>query len=108
MLLNIIGFLGSFTSFVLWLPQARIVWKIRNDRVALGAVSLATQFIVVVNSILWLLYAIIADSFWVGAPGMLSAPLAIMTIVIITKARRAPASASPVQEELDEGALLPA
>lgn len=108
MLINVIGFLASCISFILWMPQAAIVWKSRKNPVALSGVSVATQFLVLTNASLWGLYAVLTTSFWVGAPGIINAPLAIMTIALVMRARRAPTSASPVQEELDEGALLPA
>lgn len=40
-----LGMLASLTSFVLWVPQGRRVWRGRNDPAALAGIALSTQAI---------------------------------------------------------------
>ena len=85
---DIIGFTASVISFLLWLPQARQTWKNRSNAQALAGISLTTQALVVMNATLWGAYAVSTNAFWVGAPGIINAPLAVGTIVIAVRAGR--------------------
>lgn len=82
------GIIASATAFILWLPQARAVWRHRGDPHALAAVSLATQVILLGNAAIWGFYAFQTQAFWVGAPGVVNAPLALVTIGLILRSRR--------------------
>lgn len=88
MLVNTIGFLASCLSFILWMPQALIVWRARTNPIVLSGVSKATQFFVLANASLWGFYAVLTASFWVGAPGLINAPLALMTLVLLFRAKK--------------------
>ncbi|KQR12234.1 hypothetical protein [Cellulomonas sp. Leaf334] len=87
-----IGFLASAVSFVLWWPQAARVWRHRRDGGRLGGVSITSQVLLVVNAALWGGYAFVTGSFWVGAPGLVNAPLAVGTIVLLRRSRRVSAT----------------
>jgi hypothetical protein len=65
------------------------VWRHRHDDGRLGGVSVASQLLLVANAALWGGYAVVTDSFWVGAPGLINAPLAVGTIVLLRRSRRA-------------------
>ena len=80
------GFLASSLSFLLWLPQAALVWRARADPDQLAAISISTQVLLVANCALWGAYAVLVGAFWVGAPGLVNAPLAPMTIAVIHRA----------------------
>lgn len=85
---NALGFAMSVISFVLWLPQARLVWKNRRDPHALAGVSVVTQWLVLTNAIGWALYGVLTGAFWVGAPGIVNGPLAVMTTILVRHSRR--------------------
>jgi uncharacterized protein with PQ loop repeat len=82
-----IGFLASAVSLVLWWPQAARVWRHRHDGGQLGGVSLSTQVLLLVNAALWGAYAVVTGSFWVGAPGLVNAPLALLTMALLRRSR---------------------
>ncbi|MHA3724225.1 hypothetical protein ACXR2T_10135 [Leucobacter sp. HY1910] len=83
-----IGFIAAVVSFVLFLPQAQRAWQFRRDAQSLRGISVGTQLLVLLNASLWGAYAFITGSFWVGAPGLVNAPLAMAMIVLILRSRR--------------------
>jgi len=85
---EILGFAASVVSFVLWWPQAARVWRRRHSAEHLGGVSISSQVLLLTNAALWGAYALVTGSLWVGAPGLINAPLALVTIVILHRARR--------------------
>lgn len=87
--IEVLGFAASVVSFVLWWPQAVRVWQCRRSVEHLSGVSISSQVLLLTNATLWGAYAIVTGSLWVGAPGMVNAPLAILTIVVLQRARRA-------------------
>ena len=96
--------MASVISFVLWLPQASTVWSRRADTLAMAGVSLGTQFLVLANALIWGLYALETKAFWVGAPGLINAPLAIGIITLVLISRR---EALHVGSQLDQGPGCP-
>lgn len=96
LLTEAVGFLASAVSFVLWWPQAARVWRHRDDGGRLGGVSIGSQVLLVLNAALWGGYAVATGSFWVGAPGLVNAPLALGTIVLLRRSRRVSAPPNPV------------
>lgn len=85
---EIVGFIASVVSFVLWWPQAALVWRCRGGGEQLSAVSMSSQSLLLINAALWGAYAIGTGSLWVGAPGVINGPLAILTIVLLRRARQ--------------------
>jgi uncharacterized protein with PQ loop repeat len=83
-----LGFTASVVSFVLWWPQAVRVWRCRRRGESLSGVSLSSQVLLLLNASLWGAYAVLTESLWVGAPGLINAPLAMVTIVVLARARR--------------------
>lgn len=83
-----VGFLASAMAFVLFVPQATRVWTSRHDARSLAGVSTLTQWLILGNAGLWGVYAVLTGAFWVGAPGLINAPLAIVTLVLIQRSRR--------------------
>lgn len=88
MLTDLLGFLGSLISFILWIPQARKVWLVRKDVYALRGISMATQFLVMANATVWFVYAAVVQQFWVGAAGLVNFPLAVFTVAVLARARK--------------------
>jgi hypothetical protein len=86
-------------SLVLWWPQALVVWRCRRDPDRLRGVSVTSQVLLLLNAVLWGVYAVAAQSLWVGAPGLVNAPLAVVTIVVLRRSasarREAPRAAAP-------------
>lgn len=85
---DVIGFVSSVISFVLFLPQAKRTWEVRHDPKSLRGVSSGTQWLILCNATLWGVYAVMTGAFWVGAPGLVNAPLAITTLILIGRAKR--------------------
>lgn len=86
--INIIGFLATSTSLIRFMPQAIRTWKIRNNSEALYGLSLSSQWLTFVNSLLWITYGILLGQFWVAAPSVLNAPMAAMIIILIMRSRK--------------------
>ncbi|GGC07592.1 hypothetical protein [Cellulomonas carbonis] len=89
LLTEAVGLVASLFSLVVWMPQAARVWRVRHDPVQLSGVSLLTQAMSVGGAVAWTAYAVLIDSFWVGAPSVVNGPLAIATIVVVRRSRRA-------------------
>ena len=87
-LVDSLGFTASIVSFVLWWPQAVRVWHCRDSVAHLSGVSISSQLLLLTNAALWGVYAVVTGSLWVGAPGLVNAPLAVVTVVILRRARR--------------------
>lgn len=83
--IDIIGFSAAIVSFVIFLPQALSTWKNRNDYSVLKVISPWTQYMILINATLWGVYAVITNAFWVGAPGLINAPLALLTIYFLSR-----------------------
>lgn len=88
MLEHLIGSAASVIAFALFLPQARATWRNRHNAAALRAVSLGTQWLVVTNALLWFAYGAVTQAFWIAAPGFVNLPLAMVSITLISRARR--------------------
>lgn len=87
-LVSVLGFYANLTSLILWLPQARITWRNRNNAGALEGVSYGTQIIAGVNTILWCVYGLEIHSYWLAMGTIIILPLALFTIVLKFKAER--------------------
>lgn len=97
------GLLASISGFLVWLPQARRVWKDRDDPARLTGISLQTQALSLVGNALWLVHAIGIGSFWLAAPSAVNIPVVLMTIVVVRRAQRCPAGAAAVLVADDAG-----
>lgn len=82
---SIVGFLATTTSFIRFLPQAVQTWKQRKDSHALSGLSLPTQWLTFVNSLLWILYGVLLGELWVAMPSLLNAPMALFVIILVIK-----------------------
>ena len=91
-----LGMLASLTSFVLWVPQGRRVWRGRGDPTALAGIAVSTQAISLAGNILWTLYAIGIGSFWLGAPAIVNVPILTMGVVVLRRNARAQARSAAV------------
>lgn len=92
---EILGFTASALSFVLWLPQAALVWRCRRRADQLGGVSMSSQVLLLMNACLWGAYAVFTGSLWVGAPGLVNGPLALVTILLLRHGRAVHARVAP-------------
>ena len=96
-LVGAVGLMASVTAFVLFLPQALLTWRRRGDVEALRGVALGTQVVLLANAGLWGVYGVLTGAFWVAAPGLLNAPLAVLTIALVLRSRRWTPAAQVVQ-----------
>jgi len=79
-LINILGFLANITSFILWVPQAITTWKNRGNKEALQGVSYGTQILAILNTILWCIYGLMIQSYWLAMGTLTVLPLALWII----------------------------
>ena len=82
------GLAASIVSLILWLPQVRTTWRHRNNPVEMAGISSATQYILIVNQIMWLVYGLLINSFWVWSSLIVNLPAAILTLFLIHRAKR--------------------
>lgn len=102
---DFIGLLASMMSFILFLPAAKKVWENRNDPHALKGASVGMNLLIVLNALLWALYGFLTHAFWVAAPGIVNLPLALFSVYLILKGRKAKVK-EPVGREWDEDARV--
>lgn len=88
--LNLLGFTATVFSIFMWIPQARTTWKSRNDAVRLAGISETTQWLTMLGYLLWGLFGVLSESFWVAAPSAVTVPLALATILVVRRGRRLP------------------
>lgn len=86
---EVVGMLASLSSFVIWVPQGRRVWRARHQPAKLAGIAVSTQAISLAGNVLWSLYAIGIGSFWLGAPGIVNIPILTMTVVVLRRHARA-------------------
>ena len=86
---EVVGMLASLSSFVIWVPQGRRVWRARHEPAKLAGIAVSTQAISLAGNVLWSLYAIGIGSFWLGAPGIVNIPILTMTVVVLRRHARA-------------------
>lgn len=84
---TVLGMTASTIAFVMFVPQAVRVWRTRHDAHALLGLSLSTQFLILANATIWGVYALKLGEFWVGAPGIINAPLALTVIALTVRSR---------------------
>ena len=82
-----VGMIGTVLAFLLFLPQAQHTWANRARPERLRGISLASQGCIIANALVWGFYAVLTDAFWTGAPGIINAPLAICTILLLLRGR---------------------
>lgn len=85
---TIIGFFGSVTSCMMFIPDAIRVFKLRHDVHALAGVSLYAKGFAMVNSVLWITYAVLINAFWLGLPSSINIFVNTITVFIVTQSRR--------------------
>lgn len=88
MITNIIGALANLTSLLLWIPQAKTTWRNRSNKQALLGVSIGTQIIVVINTVLWCVYGLMISNVWLPLGTIIILPLASITIFLKLKSKR--------------------
>ena len=88
-LVDTLGLLATAVSLVVWWPQAHRVWSARHEPSSLTGLSMRTQVLLLAASVLWAAYAFATRSVWVGAPSVVNVPVAIGTIVVLARGRRA-------------------
>lgn len=85
---DIIGAIATIISFILFIPSGITVWKNRSNPRALQGVSIATNAMIFINSMLWGAYSILTNQIFVGLSGLVSGPLALATIILVLRSRK--------------------
>ncbi len=98
---NLFGFLAAGFSLILWLPQARVVWRQRRNPAALAGISKGTLGLVIANTSCWIPYAYLTGAYWSGVPSLVNLPLAIANLVIVARGRRLSTSSRPNPHDSD-------
>lgn len=87
--INIIGFVATFSAFIIFVPQAISTWKYRDDPHALEGVSLGTQVLVLASAVLWILYGWYMNAIWVAVHESLAIPTSLFIMYQVIKSRKA-------------------
>ena len=95
-ILNVCGLAAAVVSFVMFVPQAARVWRLRHDGEQLKGVSQAGQWMLIANAALWAVYGIGMGAYWTAIPSFVNAPLAAVTLYLLRVAPSGSA-ATPVQ-----------
>lgn len=98
----LINIVAPILSFVMFVPQAVLVWKHRNTPEQLSGVSVISQLLLIINALSWGVVGYDLGSFAVMAPGLVNLPLAFFTIIIVLR-RRSPSLGG---DELSDDAVL--
>ena len=96
-----IGAIGTAVSTVMFIPQMLRVWRHRSSPDALLGVSLTAQAFVLANACVWFIYGGVTGQFWPAAPGLVSLQVAMVTVVMVLRARRQ-AGCSSSEESLGQ------
>lgn len=87
LLVEVSGFIGSLMAFFIFLPQAvKTVSNRKNYKELQDTLSKGSQWFIVCNALLWGFYAFGTQAFWVGAPGIVNLPLAVVTLFYLYRA----------------------
>ncbi len=92
----IFGLGGALTSSILAIPQAL---KIYRDPLNISGVAISTWVLLVLNALIWLLYAIATEAYPVGVPSLINGPAAIYVLVKVGQQRALVATDQGVEEE---------
>ncbi|MFD1902795.1 hypothetical protein [Enterococcus termitis] len=79
-LLLVLGITGNVTSIILWIPQAKQIWLNRHDPKALRIISIGTQKLVALNTLVWCSYGLLKHDFWLPIATIFILPCALLTI----------------------------
>lgn len=102
-----IGAIGTAVSTVMFIPQMLRVWRHRSSPDALLGVSLTAQAFVLANACVWFIYGGVTKQFWPAAPGLVSLQVALVTVVMVLRARRQVAHSSPGESSGQANDLQP-
>lgn len=86
---DVAGAIGSLVTAALLAPQAALTFKFRKDPSALVGISMFTPVLVIVNNMCWLWYASLTKAWWSVAPGVVTVPMAVFTLVLLLRYRTA-------------------
>ena len=87
------GLAASIVSLILWIPQAQKTWRHRNNPEEMAGISVVTQYILILSQVMWLIYGLLINSFWVWSSMIVNVPAAVLTLYLIHRAKRRLAAA---------------
>lgn len=86
-IVNASGITATLLSFAMYVPAVRAIWRNRHDPIALQAVSLSSQFLIGLVTVLWAVYGLAAHAYWSAAPALVNVPLMGFVSTAILHAR---------------------
>lgn len=87
---EVLGAIAVAHSFVIYIPQAVLVWQMRNDYAALRSVSIPTYALMLSTATVWIIYGVFLDAFWVAVSTVLNIPIALTVMYLVWRARGIP------------------
>lgn len=85
LLTNIIVFFANLTGIILWIPQGKKTWANRHNPKGLEGISIVTQKLVAINTILWCIRGLLLKDRWLSLGTLFILPTALLTIWILKK-----------------------
>lgn len=80
--------IAPITAIIMLLPQVPETWRIRHDSEKLKGISVGTQILMGVNSIMWLLMGVQMNSLSVAAASIVTLPVIMFTLYLVFRSRR--------------------
>ncbi|QTE28303.1 hypothetical protein [Pengzhenrongella sicca] len=84
---QVVGFVASLVSLVLWWPQTATVWKFRHSPGELAGISRVGQVLLIASGLIWTTYAMLTDSIWLAVSVSTNIPLGLLTLAILSRAQ---------------------
>lgn len=80
--------IAPITAIIMLLPQVPETWRIRHDSEKLKGISVGTQILMGVNSIMWLLMGVQMNSLSVAAASIVTLPVIMFTLYLVSRSLR--------------------
>lgn len=87
---EVLGAIAVAHSIVVYIPQAILVWQMRNDYAALRSVSIPTYALMLSTATVWITYGVFLDAFWVAVSTVVNFPIALSVMYLVWRARGIP------------------
>ena len=84
---EVLGAIAVAHSIVVYIPQAILVWQMRNDYAALRSVSIPTYALLLSTATVWITYGVFLDAFWVAVSTVVNFPIALSVMYLVWRAR---------------------
>lgn len=79
--------IATVSSFLIFIPQALVAWRVRKDPVKLQGISATGQWFILISETAWLILGYDLHSFAVAASWFLNAPLSTIVLILVYRSR---------------------